>query len=247
MQQVTDELDKQIGRQIHRRRTTLGWTQGDLAKRLQQVGLNWSQGTLSKVENGERPVRLSETSSLTSVLGVEGLELMSPHDALSSAMLRLHVEIDRLSQVIREADEERSQLDLCQQALSMLLAAAQGKQISTSQTAESLLAIAFSGIQMHEAIEITEQLGVPRDAVAKHVPLDYDTSRSLRFAAPTPRFVRACAPLVAKVLPSLAFRRQPTISTATRTTAPTAAEIALETTQGTRQSIESRDSEEPNA
>jgi transcriptional regulator with XRE-family HTH domain len=68
MQRVSDE---QIGARIVRLREERGWNQGQLAAALRGSGLNWSQGTLSKVETGSRPVRLAEVPALADVLQIE--------------------------------------------------------------------------------------------------------------------------------------------------------------------------------
>lgn len=67
MKRITDE---QIGSRIVLLREQRGWNQGELAEALRAHGLNWSQGTLSKVETGSRPIRLTEVPVLLDVLQV---------------------------------------------------------------------------------------------------------------------------------------------------------------------------------
>lgn len=65
MNRITDQ---QVGARIVQLREARDWNQGDLAEALRAYGLNWSQGTLSKVETGSRPVRLVEVPLLLDVL-----------------------------------------------------------------------------------------------------------------------------------------------------------------------------------
>jgi transcriptional regulator with XRE-family HTH domain len=52
-------------------RKACGWTQTDLAKRMKQAGFPFHQQTVAKIENGERPVRLSESVALAGILGAD--------------------------------------------------------------------------------------------------------------------------------------------------------------------------------
>lgn len=53
-----------------------GWSQAEFARRLREAGLgNFHQNTLSRVEKGERELRLGETEVIADVLGV-GVEQM---------------------------------------------------------------------------------------------------------------------------------------------------------------------------
>lgn len=72
--------DQNVGAYIQRRRGELNMSQGELATRVQALGLNWSQGTLSRVELGERPVRLTEARPLAEVLSVPPELLLTAMD-----------------------------------------------------------------------------------------------------------------------------------------------------------------------
>ena len=53
-----------------------GWSQAEFARRLREAGLgHFHQNTLSRVEKGERELRLAETEVIAGVLGV-GVELL---------------------------------------------------------------------------------------------------------------------------------------------------------------------------
>lgn len=91
--------DSQIGERIIRLRELRGWTQGQLAAALRSGGLNWSQGTLSKVESGSRPVRLAETPTIIAVLGA------SVSDLIGSETFTLTEQPSRVAEL--EADQHR--------------------------------------------------------------------------------------------------------------------------------------------
>lgn len=78
-----EDLDELIASRIIQIRTERGESQADFSKRLRDakpVGLNWSQGTLSKVESAQRPVRLAEAVTLAEILGIPIDELVAPTD-----------------------------------------------------------------------------------------------------------------------------------------------------------------------
>jgi transcriptional regulator with XRE-family HTH domain len=61
--------DTQIGRNVRNMREFLGIDQTELARRLGDAGLRgFHQTTVSRIEKGERPVRLSEAPILAEVL-----------------------------------------------------------------------------------------------------------------------------------------------------------------------------------
>lgn len=62
--------DQEIGARIRDLREGVSVQQGAFAERLREAGLPWSQGTLSRVESGRRPVRLVEAPLLADQLGV---------------------------------------------------------------------------------------------------------------------------------------------------------------------------------
>lgn len=68
---MTKTPDQLVGTAIQDRRVRYGYTQGEFAQELRKRGVKWSQGTLSRVELGERPVRLVEATVVAEVLGVE--------------------------------------------------------------------------------------------------------------------------------------------------------------------------------
>lgn len=79
-----DGSDDRIGSRVAQLRTAAGLKQSDLSAMLRRAGLNWSQATLSKVESGQRPVRLSEATVLADALDVDLSALLSNPDYIGA-------------------------------------------------------------------------------------------------------------------------------------------------------------------
>lgn len=65
-----------VGKKIQGVREKLGFMQSEFAARLQEEGVQWSRATLSKVERGERQVRLTEAPVVAKLLGLGVGELL---------------------------------------------------------------------------------------------------------------------------------------------------------------------------
>lgn len=78
--------DPDVGKKIVELREQRGWNQGQLAELLRENDLNWSQGTLSKVEAGLRPVRLAEAPALALVLRTTIGELVGADEPTAQPM-----------------------------------------------------------------------------------------------------------------------------------------------------------------
>ena len=70
-----EEHERIIGMKVRQLRTERGWTQNDLARRLDQIGWPLDQTTLSNLELGRRPVRVAETVALAMAFGLPALAL----------------------------------------------------------------------------------------------------------------------------------------------------------------------------
>lgn len=77
---VNDE--KRFVENLQAARRRLGWSQGELARRMVAEGWDtYSQMTVSRTEKGERPIRLAEARDLAKVLGTTVDEMTSDVDA----------------------------------------------------------------------------------------------------------------------------------------------------------------------
>jgi transcriptional regulator with XRE-family HTH domain len=65
--------------QVKAQRTARGWSQQDMARQLQSRGIDYMNGmTVSRIESGQRPVRLVEAWAFQEVFGVSVFDLMNP-------------------------------------------------------------------------------------------------------------------------------------------------------------------------
>lgn len=79
-------------------RESNGWSQSELARRAQEAGLSFHQPTVQRIESGERPLKLSEALTLSTLFGIQ-LEssLGDPRNAtLLHAVLRAEKDRDAL-------------------------------------------------------------------------------------------------------------------------------------------------------
>lgn len=70
-----DEESRLI-RRMTEKRLEKGWSQNEFARKLQEVGLNWKQPTVDRVEKGTRPLRFTEALAIAKFFG-ETVESMS--------------------------------------------------------------------------------------------------------------------------------------------------------------------------
>lgn len=71
--------DERFGRSVRRLREQREWSQGELAERLKRAGHdNFHATTVSRIEKGDRPVRLSEAVAIAETLGSNLVEMLLP-------------------------------------------------------------------------------------------------------------------------------------------------------------------------
>ncbi|UZX04026.1 helix-turn-helix domain-containing protein [Arthrobacter sp. CDRTa11] len=78
-QQVHQAEEAQFVENVQRLREAKGWSQGELARRMAADGWDgFHQTTISRIEKGQRPVRLAEARALAKVLGSQVGVMMAP-------------------------------------------------------------------------------------------------------------------------------------------------------------------------
>jgi transcriptional regulator with XRE-family HTH domain len=148
--------ERVFGQNLRQRREELGISQRDLAERMQKWGHNWHQGTVRRVEAGERPARVGELMTLAGILEVGLIDLLITEreakadavqqdiDALLSAIRTIRrrskeaqVNVARASEMraIAEAQEARARDEL-EKARAMAAEAERSKEYALSQLAE---------------------------------------------------------------------------------------------------------------
>jgi len=203
---VAERTDVVIGERVRQRRISLGLSQDALAGRLQAAGIAWSQGTLSKVENGDRPVRLSETPSLATVLDLPWYQLLESADPISNAWARIDRERRELRKVLLDAGDREMMFKLSQAGLDALKAVTEGRTAKTSFTSERFCGMTFKEMKLYEVIDVMAQLGVDHTMLARELPDGYNDLTTARTAVVSVEFSEACGPLIAAAVPNLEFR-----------------------------------------
>lgn len=75
------------------KRMAKGWSQNEMARQLQIIGINWKQPTVARVEEGSRPLRFTEAMAIASFFG-ETIESMSAPETTTrwNVLVRLAAE-----------------------------------------------------------------------------------------------------------------------------------------------------------
>lgn len=93
-------FDELVGENVERLRGDM--SQGALAKIMKELGHPWVQSTVSAIESGKRPLKLSEAESMSKALGVDLSELVVSSDA-AAVQNATHGEIENLLEAFDEA------------------------------------------------------------------------------------------------------------------------------------------------
>lgn len=87
---------------VKRIREELGWSQGELAKRMADSGWEgFHQTTISRIEKGERPVRLGEARGLAKALGALVGQMLLPEEE-SKALRDLELALVSVEQAAKD-------------------------------------------------------------------------------------------------------------------------------------------------
>jgi transcriptional regulator with XRE-family HTH domain len=99
------------GRQLALLREERGWSQSEVARRMEASGYNWHQTTVGRIESGKRPLRLNELVHLAAMFGVSPIRLIVPNvtpDRLSDDIKAVE---DARSDIVGRLEEARDQLE----------------------------------------------------------------------------------------------------------------------------------------
>lgn len=64
------DAEESAGRELRRLRTACGWSQEQVALRMDAYGYEWHQTTVAKIEGAQRPLRLNELADMCDLFGV---------------------------------------------------------------------------------------------------------------------------------------------------------------------------------
>lgn len=172
-----------IGRKVRQLRLERGWTQADLAARLDEVGWPLDQTTISNLELGRRPVRVAESDALALAFGIPMLALWylpvtgepwSIHQMrkrLADIDSRIKETEDHLSRLIRDsvtnlADHEAERMRVAQAISEAALAMERGEMERLSLSREETEA--FIDAMDDERRAVREQM-TPHDELLERI------------------------------------------------------------------------------
>ncbi len=79
--------DAWLAGNVRERRESLGYSQGEVARRMAAIGWPWYQQTTRRVEDGTRKVSAGEAAALARILGTTVTRLMMPGEEASFAFI----------------------------------------------------------------------------------------------------------------------------------------------------------------
>lgn len=111
--------EQMFGRQLRLLRLGRGWTQQDVAVKMQDFGYQWSQATVTRLEAATRPIRLNEVFDLAGLFDVPAAQFLEPAsqdfdwenvESLDSEIEKLTRERDAQYEHLRKSDDAASAL-----------------------------------------------------------------------------------------------------------------------------------------
>ncbi|UVE00691.1 helix-turn-helix domain-containing protein [Corynebacterium amycolatum] len=173
----SQELNRRIGTVVRRERERQELTQAELAERLGDViGAPVARMAVGRIEAGTRPVTLPEMKAIQVVLGLSPKDLLAgrrtpaPLALLDDATERAQVTQARLERESKENAFWLRNLQLGRDALTRVLAVAEGVDHTAESLAEFDRCVALALVVLEEAgvplpaYAILEMLGIPDSA-----------------------------------------------------------------------------------
>ncbi|MCA4132957.1 helix-turn-helix transcriptional regulator [Arthrobacter sp. M4] len=139
-----DEERFRANMKMHRER--LGWSQGELSRRLIESGWGiFHQTTVSRIESGERPVKLGEARAIAAMLGVslEKMMLVAEYSRLEADLIH---RLESLGESFTTATSGLSRLIASREQLEHFLR--EGTTVSMTERDERLREIASTAVAM---------------------------------------------------------------------------------------------------
>jgi len=118
----SDAVEHTFRRGIRTWRELHGWSQTELAERMAARGHRWHQATVFKVEDGRRPVRLTEAVALAAVLDVPLTDLIGPDAPERVARFELASAAQRVKAAQHEVEQWQAELDQASKERDVLAA-----------------------------------------------------------------------------------------------------------------------------
>ncbi|ORI15791.1 helix-turn-helix transcriptional regulator [Rhodococcus sp. 1168] len=177
------DAEREVGKKIETLRVAAGLGQRDLSDGLREAGVNWSQGTLSRVENGSRPIRFTEAVRLAEILKVPIAELQPTGGLIGFLYQQALWGYANARGALEDAHYDFVSAANRINALRLVRELLDGNQgpYSVSGTGVDLLNAATQGLTRDEPmrsvdeLELLRVLGVPSESIAaKRSALDHE-------------------------------------------------------------------------
>ena len=106
-----------VARQLRLLRQGRGWSQQEVAEKMQAYGYQWSQATVTRLESASRPIRLNELADLAILYGVPIGQFLEPEvqdfawddlDALEREIANLTAQRDGFLERLEQAEAAAS-------------------------------------------------------------------------------------------------------------------------------------------
>lgn len=101
-----DDPERVAGQELQRLRVARKWSQAEVARRMKPFGYDFNQALISRIELGQRPLRVRELADFAQLFGVTTAHLLYPHISLGEA----EAEIAGLEQAEKEAEQRAHDL-----------------------------------------------------------------------------------------------------------------------------------------
>jgi transcriptional regulator with XRE-family HTH domain len=92
----------QAGRALRRLRLSLGWSQEEVARRMQAYGYDFHQTMIAKIEAAQRPLRVRELADFAALYGVEVQQLIYPSSSSPEEVAREITEVELRRSMFRQ-------------------------------------------------------------------------------------------------------------------------------------------------
>jgi transcriptional regulator with XRE-family HTH domain len=111
--------EAQAGRALRRLRLSRGWSQEEVARRMQAFGYEFHQTMVAKIEAAQRPLRVRELADFAALYGVEVQELIhAPYGSLEEVAQEMAEVKAQWQRAQQQAEESARDLRKAEQALS---------------------------------------------------------------------------------------------------------------------------------
>jgi transcriptional regulator with XRE-family HTH domain len=100
------------GQELQRLRKARGWSQEEVARRMKAYGYDFNQALISRIELGQRPLRVREMVDFAALFGIQPAALLKPYPEMS--LEEIEAEIARLTPQLAELRFQAERLSVAE-------------------------------------------------------------------------------------------------------------------------------------